>query len=488
LTLLTVIALWCAAGGGTAFAGQVTLAWDPVVAPALAGYKLYSGTSSGAYTSTVDVRNVTTYTLTGLTDGATYFFAVTAYDTVGNESGYSNEVSYTVPGVPDIAVAGNGATIANGDTTPSATDFTDFGSTDVTTGTVTRTFTISDPGSGALSLTGTPAVAIGGANAADFVVAVAPAATVAAGGSTTFQVRFDPSASGARTATVSIANGVAGKTPYTFAIQGTGTTAPDIAVAGNGVTIANGDTTPSATDFTDFGGTDVTTGTVTRTFTISDPGSGALSLTGTPAVAIGGANAADFVVVAAPTATVAAGGSTTFQVRFDPSASGARTATVSIANGVAGKTPYTFSIQGTGTTAPDIAVAGNGVTIANGDTTPSTADATDFGATKLTGGVLVQTFTISNPGSGALSLTGTPAVAIGGANAADFAVVVAPSATVAAGGSTTFQVQCDPSIAAARTATLSIASSAAGKSPYSFAIQCTGVAPPPAPGGVHITP
>ena len=66
-----------------AHAGQVTLAWDANTDPELGGYKLYYGQTSGNYTGNVDVGNQTTYTLTGLTAGQTYYFAVTAYDRLG---------------------------------------------------------------------------------------------------------------------------------------------------------------------------------------------------------------------------------------------------------------------------------------------------------------------------------------------------------------------------------------------------------------------
>ncbi len=66
----------------------------------LAGYTLYYGNSSGNYTTTVNVGNVTTYTFTNLAAG-TYYFAVTAYDTSGNQSAYSNEVVQTVSGTAD---------------------------------------------------------------------------------------------------------------------------------------------------------------------------------------------------------------------------------------------------------------------------------------------------------------------------------------------------------------------------------------------------
>ena len=80
-----------------AFCGQVTLAWDPESAPGLAGYKVHYGTVSRNYSFIVDAGNQTTATITGLTAGATYYFAATAYNTAGVESGFSTEVPYIVP-------------------------------------------------------------------------------------------------------------------------------------------------------------------------------------------------------------------------------------------------------------------------------------------------------------------------------------------------------------------------------------------------------
>src|SRR5438876_146435 len=80
---------------------SAVLAWDAVTASTLAGYRVYFGTAPGTYLQSlgqgISVGNVTAYTLTGLSSGSQYYFAVTAFDTVGVESPYSNEVSKNVP-------------------------------------------------------------------------------------------------------------------------------------------------------------------------------------------------------------------------------------------------------------------------------------------------------------------------------------------------------------------------------------------------------
>jgi hypothetical protein len=82
-----------------AFPADVTLQWDANTEPDLKGYKIYYGTAARNYSHSVDVGNVTMYLLNGLSEGQTYYIAVTAYDSDNNESGYSNEVIYVVPAV-----------------------------------------------------------------------------------------------------------------------------------------------------------------------------------------------------------------------------------------------------------------------------------------------------------------------------------------------------------------------------------------------------
>ncbi len=81
--------------GGTE---TLRLAWDPPTdqdgGPErdVAGYVLYFGPGSGVYDVSIDAGLRTTLALSELLAEQPYFFAVTAYDEVGNESGFSNQV------------------------------------------------------------------------------------------------------------------------------------------------------------------------------------------------------------------------------------------------------------------------------------------------------------------------------------------------------------------------------------------------------------
>jgi len=73
-----------------------------VTAANLSGYRIYYGTAPGTYLQSagqgLNAGNVTTYTVTGLSSGTRYYFAVAAYDVTSNdESTYSNEVFTVIP-------------------------------------------------------------------------------------------------------------------------------------------------------------------------------------------------------------------------------------------------------------------------------------------------------------------------------------------------------------------------------------------------------
>ena len=124
--VLMILLVGCASGPRVTASlpptGRVRLAWDANTESDLAGYKIYWGTTARTgldplacglcgYASSVDVKNVTQWTIPALTLGQTYWFSATAYDTSNNESGFSNEVN----GLPtDTSPKGLTATIEPG--------------------------------------------------------------------------------------------------------------------------------------------------------------------------------------------------------------------------------------------------------------------------------------------------------------------------------------------------------------------------------------
>ncbi|MCL4253432.1 MAG: choice-of-anchor D domain-containing protein, partial [Anaerolineae bacterium] len=273
--------------------------------------------------------------------------------------------------VPEINVQGNATTIVNGDNTPDTTDDTDFGATTVGTA-LTNTFTIQNIGSQTLNITGAVTVV----DTTNFSVTLQPAATIAGGGNSTFDVTCTAVGAGSFTTTVSIPNDDSDENPYTFDVTcDVNALAPEINVQGNATTIVNGDNTPDTTDDTDFGATTVGTA-LTNTFTIQNVGTQALTITGAVTVV----DATNFSVTQ-PTSPIGTGGNSTFDVTCTAVSAGSFTTTVSIPNDDSDENPYTFDVTCTVNDVPEINVQGNGVDIANGDTTPSVLDDTDFGAT-----------------------------------------------------------------------------------------------------------
>ncbi len=101
--MLTIIFIGCSSSNLQA-ANKTKLSWSPPTTNVdgtpltdLGGYKIYCGIAARTYNVIKDVGNVVEYLILNMVskDG-TYFCAVTAYDTTGNESAYSNEVSFTI--------------------------------------------------------------------------------------------------------------------------------------------------------------------------------------------------------------------------------------------------------------------------------------------------------------------------------------------------------------------------------------------------------
>lgn len=368
---------------------------------------------------------------------------------------------------PEINVRGNNIDITDGTAVTSTTNYTDFGSMTVSSGTVVRQFTIQNVGAsvGPLVITDIDITGAGG----DFTVTANPASPVAANGSTTFTITFNPSASGTRTATVNIYNNDSNENPYNFNITGVGTD-PDIALSGNSTNIANGDVTPATGDGTNFGSYDISAGAVSTTFTITNSGNQTLTLSNP---VLSGATS-EFTITSMPASlSLAAGATATFTVAFDPTSTGTKNAVVTIASNDPDENPFTFSITGTGVSTPEMEIRGGSpaIAITDGDGTPDTADGTNFGGVYVQSGTISQIFTIHNLGSATLTLSG--GVTIGGTNASDFSVT-SIGTSVAAGGTLQFTVTFDPNALGTRTATISISNNDSNENPYNFSIQGTG--------------
>jgi len=161
---LPVLALFLFSGN--LCAGTVNLVWDPSTSSNVGGYKVSYGTSPGNYTATVDVGNQTSYAVSGLTEGSTFYFAAKAYDTTkATESAYSNEVNLTVPTTTTALTADFTASKTSGDyplvvsftpvTTGTVTGYTwDFGDASIPSATSQYpTVTYTSPGTYSVSLT-----------------------------------------------------------------------------------------------------------------------------------------------------------------------------------------------------------------------------------------------------------------------------------------------------------------------------------------------
>ena len=109
--LAIAIGFFLVFGFSASQAGQVVFEWDANSEEDLAGYRLYQTTTPGSYIygeeNAVGIIPAGTeeFTLTMNVDG-TFFWILTAYDTAGNESGPSNEVTTDVNFLPPAPPAG----------------------------------------------------------------------------------------------------------------------------------------------------------------------------------------------------------------------------------------------------------------------------------------------------------------------------------------------------------------------------------------------
>lgn len=130
---------------------QVVLNWNANTEPDLEGYTVYWGSASGALTNVENApRSATSKTITGLTNGTTYFFVLEALNTGGLKSAKTNEVAAT-PFEPDrtplqivSTVPANGATLVAPDSNLQI-NFSETMDVGTVTVTIDPSFDLGDP-------------------------------------------------------------------------------------------------------------------------------------------------------------------------------------------------------------------------------------------------------------------------------------------------------------------------------------------------------
>jgi hypothetical protein len=103
-----------ATAGAMAGQNSLTVSWQASPSGNVAGYLIYYGTGSRAYTDAVWVGNTTSAILSGLDAGTTYYVAAVACDSFGMKSDFSNELNYSTTGVPASRPTGGGGSPPSG--------------------------------------------------------------------------------------------------------------------------------------------------------------------------------------------------------------------------------------------------------------------------------------------------------------------------------------------------------------------------------------
>jgi len=204
-----------------------------------------------------------------------------------------------------------------------------FPSQTVGTTSAAQAVNLSNSGSAALSIT---SIAITGTNSGDFAQTNNCGSSVAAGSSCTINLTFKPTATGTRSATLTVTDN-ASDSPQTASVTGTGTSSP--------VSLS-----PASLS---FGNQVVNTTSAAQAVTLTNSGSSALTIT---SIAITGTNSGDFAQnnnCPLSPSTLAAGAKCTINATFTPSATGTRSATLTVSDNATGS-PQTVALSGTGIT------------------------------------------------------------------------------------------------------------------------------------------
>jgi hypothetical protein len=258
-------------------------------------------------------------------------------------------------------------------------------------------------------------------------------ATLAIGANCAVNVAFKPAATGVRNGDVTITHNLAGS-PQTVALTGTGV-APIVTLGGNSI---------------GFGNQMVGTTSNVQMVSLSNTGTATLTIA---SITITGANAGDFAQTNACGGSVAAGANCSISVTFKPTATGNRSASVTIADNATGS-PQIVALTGTGVT-PALMLSPTSI---------------NFPGQLVTAASAAQNVTLTNNGGATLNIA---SITLTGANSGDFSQTNTCGASVAAAANCTISVTFKPTATGNRAASVSITDDASG-SPQTIALTGTG--------------
>jgi HYDIN/CFA65/VesB-like, Ig-like domain/Beta-propeller repeat/Cep192 domain 4/Abnormal spindle-like microcephaly-assoc'd, ASPM-SPD-2-Hydin len=364
--------------------------------------------------------------------------------TAGAQSGTLTVMDNDTPNQQTVSLSGTGAPGPAVSLSPASLA---FGNQALKTTSAAMTSTLTNSGGSDLSIT---SISITGTNASDFAETNTCPTTkpLSAGADCAIRVTFTPSASGDRSAAVTVTDD-APSSPQAVAISGIGT-APVVSLSPSSLTFMPVDPGKSS---------------LLRT-TLSNTGNGSLAIN---SIAVGGANSGDFAETNTCGSTVSASSSCVITVTFTPAAAGSRSGTISISDN-ASNSPQTVALSGTG----------------NGPQGVLSPQSVPFGGENVGTSSSASTVTLSNPGNATLSIT---SISIAGANAGDFAETNTCGSTVLAGKSCTISVTFTPTAGGSRSASLDVNDNAL-TSPQSVSLTGSGKAFSVAasPGSVSVAP
>jgi hypothetical protein len=288
-----------------------------------------------------------------------------------------------------------------------------LGSQIVSTTSPTQSITLTNTGNASLTISG---ITLAGTNPGDFHQTNSCGSSLAAGSSCSITVSFTPSASGARSATVSVSDNATGS-PQTAGLSGTGVvSAPAAALSPTSLTFASQAQGTTSTS---------------QAVTLTNSGNAALSIS---TISTSG----DFAQANNCGTSLAAGSHCAINVTFTPTAGGTRTGTLSATDN-AGGSPQSATLTGTGA---------GGAPSASLSATSLTYSGQLIGASST-----AQAVKLTNAGNASLTISSITA-------SGDFSQTNTCGSSLAAGANCSISVTFKPSAGGSRTGSLSVTDNA----------------------------